>query len=285
MFFEYDIHVVLNVLRRGLLPALILLLGTACAVQPKPGALSVSLPAARPGWDLVWSDEFDKDGSPDPARWGPEVGMIRNNELQYYTKGRAENARIEGGNLVIEARKEPYEKAGYTSASLTTAGLASWTYGRIEARAKLPGGRGTWPAIWMLGNAIDKVGWPVCGEIDIMEHVGFDPDKIHCTVHTAAYNHVKGTQRGSTLDTKAPFDGFHVYATEWTEGAITFFFDDRVVFTFTKEGSGKDVWRVWRFDGADERQRSKWSHDEIETFERLDGGMPGDRDGGPRLKD
>lgn len=165
---------------------------------------------ARPGWTLAWSDEFDRDGAPDPAKWNPEVGLIRNGELQYYTRDRAKNARIENGHLVIEAHKEPFEKAAYTSASLTTAGRASWTYGRIEARAKLPGGRGTWPAIWMLGDSIRTVGWPTCGEIDIMEHVGYDPEKVHCTVHTGAYNHPAHTQRGNTLETPAPHAGFHV---------------------------------------------------------------------------
>src|SRR5688572_18917810 len=121
---------------------------------------------------LVWRDEFDGRGLPDASRWDYEIGSIRNNERQYYTR-RAENARVEDGMLVIEARKESYEGAGYTSASLTSRN--SWTYGRIEVRAQVPKGRGTWPAIWTLGTNIRDVGWPACGEIDIMEHVGFDP--------------------------------------------------------------------------------------------------------------
>lgn len=216
-----------------------------CLTGPKAHrdpSLAMSLPATRPGWTLVWSDEFDADGPPDPKRWNPEVGMIRNNELQYYTNNRPENARVEHGMLVIEARKEPFEKAGYTSASLTTSERASWTYGRIEVRAKIPGGRGTWPAIWMLGDDIHKVGWPACGEIDIMENVGFDPDKIHCTVHTGAYNWPKGTQRGASVETPSPAADFHVYAAEWTEQTITLTFDDKIVLTFTNEGKGKDVW-------------------------------------------
>ena len=123
---------------------------------------------SRPGWNLVWHDEFDKDGVPDPARWAPEVGKVRNNELQYYTDRRAENARVEDGHLVLEARKEKFAGSDYTSASITTQKSAAWTYGRIEARAKIPSGRGLWPAIWMLGTNIPTMGWPTCGEIDIM---------------------------------------------------------------------------------------------------------------------
>lgn len=191
---------------------------------------------------MVWSDEFDHDGPPDPAKWKPEVGMIRNGEAQDYTQDRPENARVEGGNLVIEARKESYEKAQYTSASLTTSKRMSWTYGRVEVRAKIPNGRGTWPAIWMLGDSIGKVGWPTCGEIDIMENVGYDPDHIHCTVHTAAFNWPKHTQRGKTLDYTNPSADFHIYALEWTAQKMDFYFDDQVVFSFTNDGTGVASW-------------------------------------------
>ena len=137
-----------------------------------------SLPGVAGDWKLVWSDEFDKPGLPDPAKWGYEEGFLRNNEAQYYTRGRPENARVENGMLVIKARKEHFpnprylpgsaqtgrrnnrEFAEYTSASLTTRGKTSWTHGRVEVRAKLPSGRGTWPAIWMLGTNISQVGWP-----------------------------------------------------------------------------------------------------------------------------
>src|SRR5690348_5754560 len=136
-------------------------------------------------WKLVWSDEFEQPGLPDPAKWNYEEGFIRNNEAQFYTTNRSENARVENGMLVIEARKERFknpafdpeakgrggprrnrEYAEYTSASLTTRGKASWTYGRIEVKAKLPTARGTWPAIWTLGTN-RQAGWPACGEIDI----------------------------------------------------------------------------------------------------------------------
>lgn len=195
-----------------------------------------------PGWELVWSDEFDRDGLPDPEKWGYEDGFIRNDEKQYYTRSRPENARVENGALVIEGRKERYENAEYTSASLITKGKAEWTYGRFEVRAKLPTGRGTWPAIWMLGTNIGEVGWPACGEIDIMENVGFDPDTIHANVHTRAYNHVRGTNKGDKITVESPSERFHVYAAEWTPERIDFFVDDAKYFSFSNEGTGPDAW-------------------------------------------
>lgn len=195
-----------------------------------------------PGWELVWSDEFDRDGLPDPEKWDYEEGFIRNEEKQYYTRARAENARVEGGVLVIEGRKEPYENAEYTSASLITKGKAEWTYGRFEVRAKLPTGRGTWPAIWMLGANIDEVGWPTCGEIDIMENVGFDPTTIHANIHTHAYNHVLRTNRGDKVTVEAPSEEFHVYTAEWTPERIDFYVDDTRYFHFANEGTGPAAW-------------------------------------------
>jgi len=180
--------------------------------------LILAVPASAPEWKLVWSDEFDKPGLPDPAKWGYESGFIRNNEQQFYTRERKENARVEGRMLIIEARKERFrtpdlslaandqrrgarsrEFAEYTSASLTTRGKVSWSYGRIEVRAKLPSGRGTWPAIWTLGTNSRQVGWPACGEIDIMEFVGFEPGFIHANIHTRKYNHVQKTGKGSQI--------------------------------------------------------------------------------------
>ena len=208
-------------------------------------------------WKLVWSDEFDKPGLPDPTKWGYEEGFIRNNEAQYYTR-RPENARVEDGMLVIEARKDRFANpsydpasngtgrrsrafADYTSASLTTRGKASWTYGRIEVRAKLPPGRGTWPAIWTLGTN-GAVGWPACGEIDIMEFVGFDPGIIHANIHTRKYNHVQKTGKGSQLTVPDASEQFHVYALEWDAKHLDFFVDARKYFTFTNEESGPDAW-------------------------------------------
>ncbi len=210
-------------------------------------------------WKLVWSDEFDRPGLPDPAKWNYEEGFIRNNEAQYYTRARSENARVENGMLIIEARKEKMENpaydaqaqsgsrrsraaADYTSASLTTRGKASWRYGRIEVRAKLPPGRGTWPAIWTLGTNSAQVRWPACGEVDIMEFVGFDPGVIHANIHTAKYNHVKKTGKGSQITIPDASEAFHVYALEWDAGRLDFFVDDKKYFSYSNEGSGRDAW-------------------------------------------
>lgn len=149
-------------------------------------------------WELSWADEFEYEGLPDSSKWSYENGYIRNNELQYYTKRRSKNARVENGTLIIEFRKDNYSGHSYTSASLHTRNKAEWQYAKIEVRAKLPTGRGMWPAIWMLGTNIDEVGWPACGEIDIMENVGFDPDVVHANIHTEAYNHTKGTNKRET---------------------------------------------------------------------------------------
>ncbi len=199
--------------------------------------------AAPPAqWKLVWSDEFNVAGMPDPAKWDYEEGFVRNRELQYYTRARRENARVEEGTLVIEARKENYKGAKYTSASLITHGKASWTYGRIEVKAKIPTGRGMWPAIWTLGEDRRQTGWPACGELDIMENVGFDPDTIHANVHTKKYNHMKGNNKGSRIKADRPYDAFHVYALEWFPERIDFFFDDKKYFTYENEKSGVDAW-------------------------------------------
>ncbi|MHC4396627.1 MAG: family 20 glycosylhydrolase [Planctomycetota bacterium] len=209
-------------------------------------------------WRLVWSDEFNYEGLPDKTKWDYEQGFIRNEELQYYGRARKENIRVASGMLVIEGRKERFrnaeyeggsknwkgsrEFAEYTSASIITLNRASWTYGRIEVRAKLPRGRGVWPAIWTLGTNIGQVGWPRCGEIDIMEYVGFDPNTIHANIHTAKYNHVKKTNKGSKITVDKPYDSFHIYSVEWDEKRIAFFVDDNNYFTFENEGGGVEVW-------------------------------------------
>jgi beta-glucanase (GH16 family) len=188
----------------------------------------------------VWQDEFDRDGLPDRTRWDYESGFVRNNERQYYTRERAENARVENGMLVIEARRERFEGADYTSASVTS--RASWTYGRFEVRARLPKGRGTWPAIWTLGANIRQAGWPECGEIDIMEHVGFDPGRIHANIHTRAYNHVQKTNKGNSVAVPDADGAFHVYSATWTPSRITVAVDGRPYFSFDKESGGDAVW-------------------------------------------
>ncbi len=201
--------------------------------------LLTAIPAGAADWKLVWSDEFDYTGLPDPKKWDYEEGYIRNKEEQYYTRGRPENARVENGMLVIEGRKEQFklpakrgdkEFADYTAASLITKNKASWTYGKIEVRAKLPQGKGVWPAIWMLGDNIRPVGWPACGEIDIMEFVGKEPDLVHATVHFQKDGKHKSS--GNRITVEKPFDDFHVYAVEWYPDRMDFLFDGKKYHTF-----------------------------------------------------
>ncbi|GAA5117295.1 glycoside hydrolase family 16 protein [Luteolibacter yonseiensis] len=200
---------------------------------------------ASEDYKLVWSDEFDKAGPPDPAKWGFEKGMLRNNEKQFYTD-RIRNARVEDGKLVIEAHKEVMEGGSFTSASLNSRGHGEWTCGRFEVKAKIPAARGTWPAIWMLPTDIGKVAWPKCGEIDIMEHVGYDPDIIHGTLHTEAYNHIKHTQRGEKINVPTATTEFHIYSAEWTPERIIISIDGKAYGTFEKKQS--DTVDQWPFD-------------------------------------
>lgn len=195
---------------------------------------------------LIWSDEFNYSGLPDSAKWTFEHGMKRNNEAQYYTNKRKENAWVENGNLVITARKEQYKNAEYTSASIETIGKKEFLYGRIEMRAKLPLGRGTWPALWLLGTNIKDVGWPMCGEIDILEHVGFDSLQIHGNINTSAYNHSIKTDRGKGLIVEKPWDTYHVYAIEWSREKIDFYCDSTKYFTFENDFKG-DI-NTWPYD-------------------------------------
>lgn len=215
---------------------------------------------AEDNWKLVWSDEFDYTGLPDPNKWDYEEGFLRNQEAQYYMRARKQNSWVENGTLVMRAVKEQIknprfregadhqewaahrEVANYTSASLTTCGKASWQHARVEVRAKLPAGRGMWPAIWMLGDTIKEVGWPACGEIDIMEFVGHVPNTIHANIHTAKYNHVRGNGKGAQQTVADPHSVFHVYAVEWDEKRMDFFIDDEKYFTYRNEGTGTEAW-------------------------------------------
>ena len=236
------------ILRLRLQAALFLLLlstAVACGSGASEAAPGVPPPTPAPaGWTLVFADEFETPGALDPAKWGYEIGYIRNDEKQTYTS-RSENVRAEGGHLVIEARKEAYQGYGYTSASINTLGRLELLYGRVEVRAKLPTGNGSWPAIWMLGTNHVQAGWPACGEIDIMENVGFDPLLIHGSVHTAAYNHTIGTQKTASVAVAKPWEDFHVYAMEWFADHIDVFVDGQAYFTFRNEGTGA---RAWPFD-------------------------------------
>ncbi|MBN1246489.1 MAG: glycoside hydrolase family 16 protein [Anaerolineae bacterium] len=226
-------------MKRYLWWILALLLVACGPAQPTPYTMTTEDGRV---WNLVWSDEFDYRGLPDPERWGYEVGYIRNSEAQYYTEAREENAYVRDGVLTITARNEAYEDYDYTSASLHTKETATWTYGRVEVRGKLPTGVGMWPAIWMLGANIDEVGWPMCGEIDIMENVGYDPNTIHANVHTQAYNHMMGTNKGASLSVLDPHEDFHIYAIDWFEDHIDFYVDGEPYFSFENEDQGAATW-------------------------------------------
>ena len=200
-------------------------------------------------WQLVWNDEFDSGSMPDTDRWTYQVGGggWGNQELQYYTDARPENARIENGVLVIEARAESFQGASYTSARLTTRDKGDWRYGRMEMRAKLPAGLGTWPAFWMLASDSDygTGGWPDTGEIDIMEAVGHEPDRSHSAIHVQALNHQLGNNPSSTVIKSDSRSAFHVYAVEWTPTRIVTYVDDQVGLTYQR---GTSDWRRWPFD-------------------------------------
>jgi beta-glucanase (GH16 family) len=194
-------------------------------------------------WKLVWADEFNYTGPPDTSKWNYDVGGDGwgNHELEFYTRKRLENARVEDGNLIIEARKEKWQNNDYTSARLLTKGKASWQYGKMEIRARLPKGIGTWPAIWALASK-DPMNWPDDGEIDIMEHVGFHQGYIHGSIHCKKYNHVIHTQKTDTVVVKDCSEKFHVYGLEWTADSIHISVDGKVYFHFANEHSSYDAW-------------------------------------------
>jgi beta-glucanase (GH16 family) len=211
------------------------LLTTSCGGQSTPAS------AAPQSWKLVWSDEFNApDGSaPDSSKWTLESGGNGwgNNELEYYTN-RLRNAQIHGGNLVISALAEHYTgpdgvTRNYTSARLKTLGKFSQTYGRFEARIKIPYGQGMWPAFWMLGSDIDQAGWPACGEIDIMENIGREPSTVHGTIHGPGYSGAQGIGAPFSLPSGRFADDYHLFAVEWEPNAIRFYVDTALYATRT----------------------------------------------------
>jgi len=193
---------------------------------------------------LVWSDEFNNNGLPDSTKWNYNTGGHGwgNQEAQFYTVKRLENARCENGNLIIEARKEEFQGKNYTSARLTTKGKGDWLYGRIEVSAKIPQGVGMWPAIWMLSTENTYGGWPRSGEIDIMEYVGYEPHVIHGTIHTEAYNHSKGTQKGTKTEVADAETSFHVYVLEWDADVIKIYVDETLYFTYNRVDNDNTKW-------------------------------------------
>ena len=209
-------------------------------------------PATAPvagDWKLAWSDEFNQpDGSaPDSTKWGFDTGGNGwgNNELEYYTS-RTNNVRIEDGSLVIEARKENYEGRNITSARLLTKDKGSWTYGRFEARIKIPRGQGIWPAFWMLGAGIQSAGWPTCGEVDIMENIGKEPGTVHGTVHGPGYSGSHGIGGPTDLAGGGAFaDDFHIYSVECTPDQVRWFVDGQPYFTVTPASLPKNTQWVY----------------------------------------
>ena len=193
---------------------------------------------------LIWAEEFNYMGAPSAENWDYDTGDHGwgNNELQNYTNN-TENAFVENGILTIKAIKQDDK---WTSARLVTKNKRDFMFGRIEVRAKLPTGVGTWPAIWMLPTEWTYGGWPESGEIDIMEHVGYNPGVVHGTVHTKAYNHTIATQVGDTILVSDFNEQFHVYAIEWDSTQIDFFMDDHPYFTFKNDH--KNDFTTWPFD-------------------------------------
>jgi beta-glucanase (GH16 family) len=221
-------------LRRAALLAFALIASPAAAQVPD-------------GYALVWADDFEADGAPDPAKWVWDTHANKtgwyNNELQYYAKDRPENAHVENGRLIITARKEPltdeadHGGQAYTSARLITQGQASWTYGYYEIRAKLPCGKGSWPAIWMLGA---NRGWPDGGEIDIMEHVGNTPDMVHGTIHNRGTAGTHGD--GGSIRLPTACTQFHTYQLTWTPEALDIAVDGKPVHRYAKKGKTEAGW-------------------------------------------
>ncbi len=211
---------------------------------------------ALPGWTLVWADEFDVPGLPDATKWEHDTERNRvgwyNNELQYYARNRLENARVEDGRLIITARRERLSTASdfggqnFTSARLLTRGKASWTYGFMEVRAKLPCSLGTWPAIWMLGT---RGAWPDDGEIDIMEQTGQNKGEVLGTIHTRAYNYFNGSLGPGQGARTMVADGctkFHKYQLTWTADKIVIGVDNNNYFEYVNPRNGD--YRQWPFD-------------------------------------
>ncbi|MFT7269629.1 MAG: beta-glucanase (GH16 family) [Roseivirga sp.] len=197
---------------------------------------------------LIWFDEFDDGSSLNTEKWTayvgdgcPELCGFGNHELQYYTDTQ-QNVTVANGILVITAVKDSMNNAAFTSAKVMAKGKGDLEYGRIEVMAKLPEGLGTWPAIWMLPTNKSQFGWPKSGEIDIMEHVGYNQGVIYGTVHTESFNHMKGTEKSDSTMLTTASSVFHEYAIEWTKDKIDWFIDDVKYHTFENTRDGIDDW-------------------------------------------
>jgi beta-glucanase (GH16 family) len=229
--------------------AVALVTGAGCSKKSSGGGGTAEpKPPEDKNWKFattpMWSDEFDNTGLPDATKWNYDVGGggWGNNELQYYTNANLNNAKVENGKLYITARKESSNGMNYTSARLVTRNKGDFSYGRVEVKAKLPTGKGTWPAIWMLPTDYAYGNWPNSGEIDIMEHVGYDPGNVHFSIHTQSYNWPANTQKTATKLIATAVSDFHVYRMDWTPYAIRGYYDDQLIFTFVNEGKGSATW-------------------------------------------
>jgi beta-glucanase (GH16 family) len=238
-------------MRNIILPLLtlpIFLLGSLCCVA-QPNTTSETSQTYSFASAPSWQEEFNGTGKPDIAKWGYDLGDKGwgNRELENYTN-RPENARVENGHLIIEAIREKSGNANYSSARMVTKGKADFLYGKFEIRAKLPSGLGTWPAIWMLAsqNTYGANGWPDNGEIDIMEHVGFDQNRIHGNIHTKAFNHAIKTNKGNNILVDHVSSEFHIYSCEWSPTYVAILVDNKEYFRFTKEKTSQ--WQEWPFD-------------------------------------
>ncbi|MBT8319949.1 MAG: glycoside hydrolase family 16 protein, partial [Gramella sp.] len=204
-------------------------------------------------YQLVWQDEFINSGKPDPEKWNYETGFIRNLEKQIYTD-RKKNVRIKDGKLQITALKENYRNkrfdpsiknyrintpaSEYTSGSIHTKDKFEFKYGRVEVRAQLPKGKGVWPAIWMLGANFEEIEYPFAGEIDIMEHVGIEPEVIHATVHFPWDNSIGIRSVSNTKKVNSPSEEFHIYSVIWTKEKIEFLIDNKIYHSFNIDEAG-----------------------------------------------
>src|SRR3970040_400070 len=227
--------------------ALVLMLVSACVSNK---LLSVN---SKHDYKLIWSDEFNYVGLPDATKWGYETGGHGwgNNEKQYYKEKSIKNSFVKDGNLHIVALKEKFENSNYTSAKLTTYQKMSLQYVKIEVRAKLPQGKGNWPAIWMLPESIQtgSEDWPLCGEIDIMEHVGKDEKMVEVSLPSHIYNHVINTQITHFEKIDDVVNNFHKYGIEWDEKSIKFFIDDKLFYESVKGENGRVTANEgWPFD-------------------------------------
>lgn len=211
--------------------------------------LMSSTTSAGEEWKLVWSDEFDYEGLPDEDKWNYDTKGNSdgwgNNEAQWYTEFRPENACVSDGTLKITAIKEPVCGKNYSSARLITKNKGDWTYCKVEVRAKLPSGKGTWPAIWMMSRDNEYGSWPDSGEIDIMEQVGFNPEFILSSTHTNKYNHIKKTQKSGEYYCPDATSEFHVYGLEWEENEYRVYIDENHYYAYENDNTG---WQSWPFD-------------------------------------